>query len=149
MICNDLVSKISQEGNSVNFETLLKEKGLKATPQRIAILQEIYRVGHIAIEEIYNNIQKIYPSISLATVYKNIAAMCEAELLNEIKPSLQKQVYEINQKKHAHLICQKCKSLQDVFLDFHDMIQSIQELQHFQISNSTITLYGVCKECQK
>ena len=40
----------------MNFEQNLKESGLKITPQRITILQEIYKSGHATVEEIYENI---------------------------------------------------------------------------------------------
>ena len=73
----------------MNFEQNLKESGLKITPQRITILQEIYKSGHATVEEIYENILQIHPSISLATIYKNLISMCEAGIINEIKPPLQ------------------------------------------------------------
>lgn len=133
----------------MNFEGILKERGLKITPQRITILQEIQSQGHITIEDLYVNIKKIYPSISLATIYKNIWAMCETNILNEIKVPLQKQLYEINHQQHIHLICQKCGTLQDLPINFDEIEQVFKKSQNFKILNYAITIYGVCKKCQK
>lgn len=52
------------------FEKILKQNNLKITPQRMAILKEIEKNGHISIEEIYENIKETHPSMSLATIYR-------------------------------------------------------------------------------
>lgn len=131
----------------MNFEKNLKEGGLKITPQRVAILKEIQSVGHATVDEIYERILEIYPSISLATIYKNLTSMCEAGILNEIKPPLQKQRYELNHTRHAHLICQVCGSLKDIDLDLKDL--SLSKLDNgFEVTNVNIAIYGVCKDCK-
>ena len=60
-----------------DYVTLLKENDLKATFQRINILDVIDKHGHMSVENIYDEIIKVHPSISLATIYKNIILMVE------------------------------------------------------------------------
>ncbi len=67
------------------FEKILKQNNLKITPQRMAILKEIEKNGHISIEEIYENIKETHPSMSLATIYKNLTSMQEARIIVEVK----------------------------------------------------------------
>jgi Fur family peroxide stress response transcriptional regulator len=55
-----------------DIKELLQKSKLKATPQRVAILKSIEKLGHASIEEIYEDIKENFPSISLATIYKNI-----------------------------------------------------------------------------
>ncbi|RDU69033.1 transcriptional repressor [Helicobacter cholecystus] len=133
----------------MNFEQNLKNSGLKITPQRITILQEIEKVGHATVEEIYERILQIYPSISLATIYKNLISMCEAGIINEIKPPLQKQRYEINHTPHSHLICQICGSLQDVEINTAKMIELKEIPNDFQINAMSVSIYGICKKCKE
>ena len=136
------------KGKSMDFEGNLKRGGLKITPQRMAILKEIQKAGHATIEEIYERILEIYPSISLATIYKNLASMCEARILNEIKPPLQKQRYELNHTPHSHLVCQICGNLQDIDLDIQSL--DIQKIcKDFEVTNISVALCGICKECKK
>ncbi|RDU71869.1 Fur family transcriptional regulator [Helicobacter brantae] len=131
----------------MDFEGNLKKGGLKITPQRITILKEIQKAGHATVDEIYERILEIYPSISLATIYKNLTSMCEAGILNEIKPPLQKQRYELNHTPHSHLICQICGSLQDIDLDFQSLgLEGV--CRDFEVTNISIALYGICKECK-
>lgn len=133
----------------INFEQNLKDSGLKITPQRITILQEIQKAGHATVEEIYENILQIYPSISLATIYKNLISMCEAGIINEIKPPLQKQRYEINHIPHSHLICQTCGSLQDVDINTGKIVELKEIPSDFEVSAMSISIYGICKKCKE
>lgn len=134
---------------TVNFEQDLKKNGLKITPQRITILQEIQKMGHATIEEIYENILRIYPSISLATIYKNILALCEVDILKEVKVSLQKQRYEINDSEHSHLVCHKCGKLEDIVLETQSLFLSKSLPKNFEITSTAVTLYGICQDCKK
>jgi len=59
-----------------NYISLLKENDLKATIQRTSILQSIDKAGHINIDDIYEDVKKQYPTLSLATIYKNIIEQC-------------------------------------------------------------------------
>ena len=86
------------------FEEVLKQNNLKITSQRVAILKEIKKSGHISIEEIYENIKEIHPSISLATIYKNLTSMQEVHIVDEVKLPNQKQRYELVKQPHIHLI---------------------------------------------
>ena len=132
------------------LEQLLKQNNLKITPQRITILKEIEKRGHISIEEIYENIREIHPSISLATIYKNLTSMQEAKIIDEVKLPNQKQRYELIKKPHIHLVCEKCWDITDIHFD-----SSIQQLKkdcetqmHYKIKDTSIVLLGICEHCQ-
>lgn len=133
----------------MNFEEGLKQNGLKITPQRVAILKEIERRGHATIEEIYEDILKEYPSISLATIYKNIISLCEADLVKEVKVSLQKQRYEINCGEHAHIVCTECGKLEDVEFNTESLRCDAMITRHIKPSFISVTVYGKCNQCLK
>ncbi|WP_051420498.1 Fur family transcriptional regulator [Helicobacter pametensis] len=133
----------------MNFEEGLKQNGLKITPQRVAILKEIQRRGHATIEEIYEDILKEYPSISLATIYKNIISLCEADLVKEVKVSLQKQRYEINCGEHAHIVCTECGKLEDIEFGMESFYHNAMITRYIQPSFVSMTIYGKCNQCLK
>ena len=56
----------------MNYIALLKDNNLKVTPQRLTIVEELYVNGHMNIDQVYKSLQEKFPSISLATIYKNI-----------------------------------------------------------------------------
>ncbi len=93
-----------------DYYVLLKKHHLKATPQRVAMLDIIYKHGHITIDNIYSALKKNYQSLSLSTVYKNILTLRDKGIVNELKVPNSKNYYELMQKKHHHLICDKSEA---------------------------------------
>ena len=132
----------------MSFENQLKEKKLKVTPQRMAILNEIKKNGHISIEEIYENIKKDYPSISLATVYKNITSLYEANLLREVKAPYQKQRYELSCDRHIHVSCEKCGKLEDVHLELSSVMNECSDITQYQLHDMSVVFLGICADCR-
>ncbi|MBX7490407.1 Fur family transcriptional regulator [Helicobacter turcicus] len=132
------------------FEKLLKDNNLKITPQRLAILKEIQKFGHIGIDEIYENIKESNPSMSLATVYKNLTFMQEAKIVDEVKLPNQKQRYELVKNPHIHLVCEKCGSITDMELErpIDALKKTCAEASHFKIKETSIAMIGVCPHCQ-
>ncbi|NPA50342.1 MAG: transcriptional repressor [Epsilonproteobacteria bacterium] len=128
-----------------DLKHILDSSRLKTTPQRLAILKEIAKQGHASIEEIYENIKESFPSISLATIYKNISALQEEKILTQVC-SHQKSKYEITKEPHAHFICQKCGEIEDI--EFSPIIKEEIE-KDFPNSQKELYIYGVCKRCQE
>lgn len=133
----------------MTFEMQLKEKNLKVTPQRLAILNDIKKNGHTSIEEIYENTKRLHPSISLATIYKNIASLCEVNILREVKVPSHKQRYELACDGHIHVACEKCGKLEDVHLLFDEMMEKCSSATHYKLRNVSAVFMGVCKDCAK
>ncbi|MDA3966841.1 Fur family transcriptional regulator [Helicobacter sp. WB40] len=132
------------------FEQILKNGNLKVTPQRMAILQEINTKGHISIDEIYENIKKNHPSMSLATIYKNLTSMQEVKIIDEVKLPNQKPRYELTKKPHIHLVCERCGMIKDIHLEevIDNLKQSCEKETGYKIRDSSIALLGICKECE-
>jgi len=128
---------------------LLKEHSLKATFQRIQILDVIEKHGHIAIEAIYNEVSKIHSSLSLATIYKNIITMVDRGVLREVPIAGDKSKYEIKKDDHIHLICTECSSVLDRYLDTSTIsnTQHIANSSSFRLDHRELNLYGVCSTC--
>jgi len=127
------------------IKSLLEESNLKITPQRLAILKELDQKGHASIEEIYEDIRDFFPSISLATIYKNITALKDENIISEICLH-QKPKFEITKEPHAHFICKKCGMVEDV--PFSDVIKGEID-KNYPDSQKELYIYGICKDCQK
>ncbi len=133
-----------------NIAATLKAKKLKATPQRVAIFNELVKKGgHPSAETIYNNIKRLYPTMSLATVYKTLDTLKNHHLINEINVGDGSSRYDANMKSHAYLICNKCSSITDIYLENYDsFIDSFKNNTSFTIERESIFLYGTCEKCQ-
>ena len=131
-----------------NYTNLLKEYDLKVTPQRVAIVEELYTNGHMNIDDLYKKLLSKFPSVSLATIYKNINAMVEKVFLSEVKIPNSKSVYELIKTEHAHLVCSSCGHIEDVILDATSVLEEASKLSSFKIDTTSIVLSGLCPHCK-
>ncbi len=131
----------------MNYSTVLKNYDLKVTPQRIAIVQELYTCGHLNIDQLYQKLLEKFPSISLATIYKNMNAMIEKIFVQEVKIPNEKSVYELTKENHAHFVCDSCKKIEDIHIDTKNLLSQVQLDTSYNINNATLIFNGTCKEC--
>lgn len=131
-----------------DFTNRLRTHNLKATPQRLVILESIFLHGHINIEKLYEEVKEKFNSISLATIYKNINAMTKNMILSEVKLPNEKTVYEIVKQSHAHLLCNNCGKVIDVEIDTTSIMEEIAKQHDFQVAQNDIVISGFCKECR-
>ncbi len=131
-----------------NFTDELRQHNLKATPQRLAISDALYKYGHINIDDLYLLMLKNFHSISLATIYKNINLMIENSFIQEVKVPKEKSVYELTKDIHYHLLCSTCKEIEDIFIDIQTIHTQVKTKSNFEISKTDLVLSGTCKNCQ-
>jgi len=133
-----------------HYAQMLKAHALKATFQRMTILAAIEERGHLNVDEIYAIVRESHPTLSLATVYKNIITMVEKGVLVEVPISGHKSKYEIRKHAHVHLICRECGAVMDQ--DLNDVLaedtQTIAQKNAFALENAQINLYGTCASCR-
>ncbi len=130
-----------------DFVHLLKTKDLKATPQRICVLRELEKKNHPTIEHLYDALRKENPSMSLATVYKNIATLKEKGIVIEVNISDGKMHYDIYSHPHVHLVCQNCGVIQDI--DYDDALVAYQHSleTHKGIKVGRLDLIATIESC--
>ena len=94
----------------------LVEKGMKVTPQRMAILEAIEILNnHPTAENIIEFIRKNHPNISTATVYKVLEALVENNLVKKVKTDRDVMRYEAISDHHHHLYCAESDRIEDYF----------------------------------
>ena len=92
----------------------LVEKGLKVTPQRIAILEAIYILNnHPTAEMIMDYIKDTHPGISTATIYKVLDALVENQLINRVKTEKGIKRYDGITENHHHIYCSESEEIED------------------------------------
>lgn len=132
----------------MDYVAVLRKNNLKATPQRLTIVESLYIRGHINIDDMYTILKEKFPSISLATIYKNINAMIEISFLSEVKIPNKKSVYELTKAEHSHVVCSECKAILDIKLDTSLLMLEASHQSDYRLEKSSIIFDGVCKNCK-
>jgi Fur family peroxide stress response transcriptional regulator len=139
--------------NNNRFETIirkLRDNGCKITPQRLAIVKILARSeGHPSVEQIYGQIRKDHPTMSLATVYKNILLIKSLGEVLELGFPDGSNRYDGNKPyPHPHVICIKCRKIVDPKLDsLENMKKEVSAETNFKILNHRLDFFGICSDC--
>ena len=126
---------------------LLQRYNLKATPQRLEIVNVLSIHGHMSINELYSTLLVKFPSISLATIYKNINIMLEKGFLLEVKLSDQKNVFELVKNNHSHVVCLKCTDIIDIDLNIEAILHEVKSISDYKIESNSLIFNGICPRC--
>lgn len=135
------------------FETIiqkLRDSGHKITPQRMAIVKILAgSMEHPSVEDIYEEIKTDFPTMSLATVYRNIVLIKSLGEVLEIGFPDGSNRYDGNDPTpHPHVICIKCKKIVDPDLDSLDeMKKEVASETDFKILNHRLDFFGICSDC--
>jgi Fur family peroxide stress response transcriptional regulator len=94
----------------------LSNKGLKITPQRIAILEAIEKLhNHPSADNVIEYIRKNHPNIATATVYKVLDVLAGNELIRKVKTDRDIMRYDAITENHHHLYCAESDRIEDYF----------------------------------
>ncbi len=125
---------------------LLREKHLRITPQRIAVLEYIYDKGdHPDALDVWENVSKLYPNFSKTTVYNALKSLVDCGLLIPITINGESIHYDVDVSPHGHFICQKCSKI----YDFNVNSVNFSGLDGFVIDKKAIYYSGICKRCSE
>ena len=129
----------------------LKKNKRRITPQLLEVLRIISQHGgHFTASDIYNEIKKTFPSISLNTVYCILKKLNNVGDVHEVVTLGKETNYCPNAKKHHHIICSKCKKLDDVELKLFDINDIKKQMQtDYDVSNYSVMFNGFCKKCRE
>jgi len=141
---------VSQKSDVSSIEAL-RRKGYKATPQRIAICQiALNNRGHPSAQQVYEDVKKIHPTVSLATVYKTMEVLRDLDLVQELNFPQGQARFDSYMKPHINLICLECDSIIDLDdVTTKEMTSRVSSAAKFKPKGQRIDVYGICQKCAK
>jgi Fe2+ or Zn2+ uptake regulation protein len=106
--------------------------------------------GHPSAETIYDRVRKRIPSISLATVYKNVRTFLETGVFQEVSFHHGSLRVETNRRPHHHFICTGCKTIADLEEDELEPVRLRNRgFRGFQVQRFAVDVLGICDSCSK
>lgn len=128
---------------------MARERGLKMTPQRRAIVEYLQNAEHHpTLMEVMDSVNDLFPMTSRATVYNTVNWLKEAGMLREIFVAGATRL-DPNCGRHHHFICRQCSRVEDIGFDLIDDPGICSMPSHHTIEDFEITIRGLCANCQK
>ena len=110
------------------------------TVQRAMTLEAVRRLhSHPTAEEVYRQVAAEHPSVSRATVYRNLRQLAESGLLLKINTTDGADHFDRRCDAHYHAGCLRCGRVFDVEL--------LGDTHGFAVSGYDLLFRGVCPEC--
>jgi Fe2+ or Zn2+ uptake regulation protein len=129
----------------------LKEKGLKITQQRLAIIDVLVekRDAHPGVTLIYNEARKKAKRVSLSTVYATLKEFSESGLIKQLEFDRAENRYDVNLSEHINLICKRCGAIIDYDLPSTIESKDVARKTGFVVTETRMEYYGYCRDCLK
>ena len=136
----------------VEVEQLLLSKGIRLTNPRRLVLRRAVAYLHFTAEELVKDVRAIDPSVARGTVYRTLALLHRAGVVEKHDFLYGAPNYEVTFAKahHDHLMCVQCGET----IEFQEpRVERLQEdvvrRYGYQLLSHTHKLYGLCRTCQR
>lgn len=132
-------------------QTVLKaltQHGIKASPQRLAVMQYLMdHRTHPTVEEIYKELHPLIPTLSKTTVYNTLKLLVEEGAALQLTIDEKKTCYDADTAPHAHFLCSECGKVYDVPLTNPRLEDDAQMPEGFQCEQADLYFRGICQKC--
>jgi len=133
--------------NLEDYKLLLKAKGLKVTPQRMAVLEAVDLLNdHPTAEEVGQFIRRQHPNIATGTVYKTLDTLVEKDILRRVKTDRGLLRYDAVKEVHHHLYCEQTDRIEDYYdSELTEVLNQYfekKEIPNFRIEDIRLQIVG-------
>ena len=128
---------------------ILRQRGLRVTAQRVAVLRAVSRAPHVSADVVAETVRAEIGTISIQGVYDALSALTESGLLRRIQPAGSPARYEDRVgDNHHHLICRVCERMIDVDCAIGVApCLTAAEAGGYEIDEAEVIYWGRCPEC--
>ena len=137
------------EGWCSDFEKQCRLRGIRVTPQRLAVYRALAEdLAHPTAESVYGRLSKQLRGLSQATIYRTLKFLEDEGLVRRVSSPGAIGRFDANVGPHQHLLCRACGSLEDISLpELHRA--KIPKVRGFKVEELDIRLVGLCRECSR
>jgi len=129
----------------------LRERGLKITSQRLAIIDVLIELGdsHPGASLIYQKAKKKKKSLSLSTTYATLNEFSRHGIIKTLQFDKMEDRYDGNLEEHINLICERCEKILDYNVPITVDPKRVMKKTGFSITDTRLEYYGLCRKCRE
>ncbi len=118
------------------------------TVQRSLVLEAVRSLGcHPTPAEVYEEVCKAHPSISRATVYRNLAVLSESGAIMRVKVPGGIDRYDCRGDAHSHGVCRCCGAVCDIDAPIDEEALQPTDSHGFEVEGCSVVFFGLCADC--
>ena len=144
--------KLPIETGVAGFAAVLRQTGLRLTPQRLAICRALAgNTSHPTAQSLFEQLRPEFPSLSLATVYNTLQTLADNCLIQELGEAGDGAIhYDADPSPHVNLICTRCHRIED-FLDapLGRVARKVASDSGYELRGARVVYYGLCPRCRR
>jgi Fur family transcriptional regulator, ferric uptake regulator len=130
---------------------MLRERGLRLTPQREIVLKVLHDIdGLTTAEEIFENVNAINPTLDISTVYRTLDLLEDLGMLSSSDLGDGQRRYELVgvHQPHHYMLCTQCQQLVRIDpAELDELLSHFRQTHGFTVETHSITFRGLCKKC--
>lgn len=129
----------------------MREKGLKLTPQRLAIVDVRVETNplHPSARVIYHSAKQRTKGLSLSTVYYTLNELSKHGIIKMLEFDKMEDRYEGTLTDHINLICKECHGIMDYGVPVVIDSKEVTRKTRFWVTDTRLEYYGYCEKCRK
>jgi len=131
--------------------TVLKQKGMRLTPQRRLIVELIHdNVEHLTAEDIIQRVRSRMPGLNKSTVYRTLELLEKSGCVYKSELGDRVIYHHTEEGHHHHLVCEECGRTIECDEDTTDLFEkSLEKRYGFHVHLQHLVLTGLCRACRE
>ena len=134
---------------SETWQTKLRSRGYRLTPQRQLVLEAVTTLGHGTPDEICAHVQGTAGGVNISTVYRTLELLEELQLVTHTHLGHGAPTYHAaTDEEHLHLVCRECAGVTETDVSVADaLVEKLMAEHGFQTDVAHFAIYGTCRQC--
>ena len=136
---------------SQDWQTTLRAKGYRLTPQRELVLRAVERLGHATPDEVLGAVHEESAAVNISTVYRTLELLEELGLVRHAHITDRAPTYHSTATPdHVHLVCRSCGEVTEVAPEIIEpMTAKLHDTYGFVTDVGHLTIFGACQNCAR
>jgi Fur family ferric uptake transcriptional regulator len=132
-----------------DFQTELRSRGYRFTPQRQLVLEAVTELGHATPEDVHAWVTERASGVNISTVYRTLELLEDVGLVSHAHLGHGAPTYHsTTTPQHVHLICRECGVVTEVQPDVvTPALERLRSERGFVADVGHLTIFGTCQEC--
>jgi Fur family ferric uptake transcriptional regulator len=135
--------------SGTGWQTVLRDRGYRLTPQRQLVLEAVDRLGHATADDVVSEVRRTASAVNISTVYRTLELLEELELVTHTHLGHGAPTYHAaTLDDHVHLVCRRCGSVEEVEPALvQDLVDRLAAERGFTVDVGHFAIFGECRSC--